>query len=102
MICTISPEESRDFASVANDATVYIDVCDSPVCGKLESNNVPGSVQDRPALSMILAAEESGQLVPGSTVVEATSGNTFISFAMVCSVRGYRCVIVMLEDMSAA
>ena len=72
------------------------------VCGKLESSNVAGSVKDRPALSMILAAEESGELVPGSTVVEATSGNTGISLAMICAVRGYRCVILMPEDMSAA
>ncbi len=72
------------------------------VCGKLESNNVAGSVKDRPALAMILAAEESGQLVAGSTVVEATSGNTGISLAMICAVRGYRCVIVMPEDMSVA
>ncbi len=72
------------------------------VCGKLESNNVAGSVKDRPALSMILAAEASGELGPGSTVVEATSGNTGISLAMICAVRGYRCVIVMPEDMSAA
>ena len=72
------------------------------VCGKLESNNVAGSVKDRPALSMVVAAEESGELVPGSTVVEATSGNTGISLAMICAVRGYRCVIVMPEDMSAA
>jgi cysteine synthase A len=72
------------------------------VCGKLESNNVAGSVKDRPALSMILAAEESGELVQGSTVVEATSGNTGISLAMICAVRGYRCVIVMPEDMSVA
>ncbi len=72
------------------------------ICGKLESHNVAGSVKDRPALSMILAAEESGELVPGSTVVEATSGNTGISLAMICAVRGYRCVIVMPEDMSAA
>jgi cysteine synthase A len=72
------------------------------VCGKLESNNVAGSVKDRPALSMILAAEASGELVSGSTVVEATSGNTGISLAMICAVRGYRCVIVMPEDMSEA
>ncbi len=72
------------------------------ICGKLESNNVAGSVKDRPALSMILAAEESGELGPGSTIVEATSGNTGISLAMICAVRGYRCVIVMPEDMSAA
>jgi cysteine synthase A len=72
------------------------------ICGKLESSNVAGSVKDRPALSMILAAEEEGRLKPGSTVVEATSGNTGISLAMICAVRGYRCVIVMPEDMSVA
>ena len=72
------------------------------ICGKLESSNVAGSVKDRPALSMALAAEESGELGPGSTIVEATSGNTGISLAMICAVRGYRCVIVMPEDMSAA
>ncbi|MGB8329891.1 MAG: cysteine synthase A [Polyangiales bacterium] len=72
------------------------------VCGKLESSNVAGSVKDRPALSMILAAEASGQLGAGSTVIEATSGNTGISLAMICAVRGYRCIIVMPEDMSAA
>ena len=72
------------------------------ICGKLESSNVAGSVKDRPALSMVLAAEESGELKEGSTVVEATSGNTGISLAMICAVRGYRCVIVMPEDMSIA
>ena len=72
------------------------------ICGKLESNNVAGSVKDRPALSMILAAEADGKLASGSTIVEATSGNTGISLAMICAVRGYRCVIVMPEDMSEA
>lgn len=72
------------------------------VCGKLESHNVGGSVKDRPALSMILAAERDGSLKAGATIVEATSGNTGISLAMICAVRGYRCVIVMPEDMSAA
>ncbi|MBT8467843.1 MAG: cysteine synthase A [Deltaproteobacteria bacterium] len=72
------------------------------ICGKLESHNVAGSVKDRPALSMILAAEAAGELREGSTVVEATSGNTGISLAMICAVRGYRCLIVMPEDMSAA
>jgi cysteine synthase A len=72
------------------------------VCGKLESGNIAGSVKDRPALSMILAAEAARQLKAGSTVVEATSGNTGISLAMICAVRGYRCVIVMPEDMSIA
>jgi len=82
-------------------ARITGDKC-AEVCGKLESNNVAGSVKDRPALSMVLAAEESGELVEGSTIVEATSGNTGISLAMICAVRGYRCVIVMPEDMSAA
>ncbi len=72
------------------------------VCGKLESSNVAGSVKDRPALAMVEAAEASGELGPGSIIVEATSGNTGISLAMICAVRGYRCVIVMPEDMSAA
>ena len=72
------------------------------LCGKLEASNVAGSVKDRPALSMVLAAEASGELKAGSTVVEATSGNTGISLAMICAVRGYRCVIVMPEDMSTA
>ena len=70
------------------------------VCGKLESNNVAGSVKDRPALSMILAAEESGELVPGSTVVEATSGNTGIGLAFVAAARGYGCILTMPNTMS--
>ena len=72
------------------------------ICGKLESSNVAGSVKDRPALAMIVAAEADGKLEAGSTIVEATSGNTGISLAMICAVRGYRCVIVMPEDMSEA
>lgn len=72
------------------------------ICGKLESSNVAGSVKDRPALSMVLAAEAAGELREGSTIVEATSGNTGISLAMIAAVRGYRCVIVMPEDMSEA
>ena len=70
------------------------------VWGKAEFMNPAGSVKDRPALSMILAAEKSGELAPGSTIVEATSGNTGISLAMIAAVRGYRCVLVMPEDMS--
>lgn len=72
------------------------------ICGKLESSNVAGSVKDRPALSMVLAAEAAGELREGSTIVEATSGNTGISLAMIAAVRGYRCLIVMPEDMSEA
>ena len=70
------------------------------VCGKLESKNPAGSVKDRPALRMVLDAEEKGELGEGSTIVEATSGNTGISLAMIAAVRGYRCVLVMPEDMS--
>src|SRR3954463_12957398 len=70
------------------------------VWAKAEFVNPAGSVKDRPALSMILAAEASGQLKSGATLVEATSGNTGISLAMIAAVRGYRCVLVMPEDMS--
>jgi cysteine synthase A len=68
--------------------------------GKAEFMNPAGSVKDRPALSMIEAAEAAGRLGPGATIVEATSGNTGISLAMICAVRGYRCILVMPEDMS--
>lgn len=70
------------------------------VWGKAEFLNPAGSVKDRPALSMIQAAETSGKLKPGATLIEATSGNTGISLAMISAVRGYRCVLVMPEDMS--
>ncbi len=70
------------------------------VWAKAEFVNPAGSVKDRPALSMILAAEKSGELKPGATLVEATSGNTGISLAMIAAVRGYRCMLVMPEDMS--
>ena len=70
------------------------------VYAKLESQNPAGSVKDRPAYAMILAAEKAGAIRPGATIVEATSGNTGISLAMIAAVRGYRCVLVMPEDMS--
>jgi cysteine synthase A len=69
---------------------------------KLESMNPGGSVKDRTALAMVLAAERDGRLRAGSTLVEATSGNTGISLAMIAAVRGYRCVLVLPEDMSLA
>jgi len=72
------------------------------ICGKLEAKNPAGSVKDRPAWSMILEAEKDGRLEKGATIVEATSGNTGISLAMIAAVRGYRCVLVMPEDMSMA
>ena len=70
------------------------------VVGKLEGKNPGGSIKDRPALAMIEAAEKTGEVGPGSVIVEATSGNTGISLAMIAGVRGYRCILVMPEDMS--
>ena len=67
---------------------------------KLEGNNPAGSVKDRPALSMILGAERRGEIRPGSTLIEATSGNTGIALAMVAAMRGYRMVLVMPEHLS--
>lgn len=72
------------------------------VCAKLEAKNPSGSVKDRPAYAMLLAAERAGLISKGSTIVEATSGNTGISLAMLSAVRGYQCVIVMPEDMATA
>ena len=70
------------------------------LCGKLEAQNPAGSVKDRTALWMVLAAEREGRLTRESTLIEATSGNTGISLAMIAAVRGYRCVLVMPENMS--
>lgn len=70
------------------------------IWGKCEFMNPAGSVKDRPAWRMIAEAERAGDLVAGATLVEATSGNTGISVAMIAAVRGYRCVVVMPEDMS--
>ncbi|MGB5305938.1 MAG: cysteine synthase CysM [Gammaproteobacteria bacterium] len=67
---------------------------------KLEGNNPAGSVKDRPALSMIMHAEARGEIRPGATLIEATSGNTGIALAMAAAVRGYRMVLVMPEHMS--
>ncbi|WP_053842457.1 cysteine synthase CysM [Paracidovorax avenae] len=70
------------------------------VLGKLEGNNPAGSVKDRPALSMIRRAEERGEIKPGDTLIEATSGNTGIALAMAAAIKGYRMVLVMPEDLS--
>jgi cysteine synthase B len=67
---------------------------------KLEGNNPAGSVKDRPALSMIRHAEERGEIKPGDTLIEATSGNTGIALAMAAAVRGYRMILIMPENMS--
>jgi cysteine synthase B len=70
------------------------------VLGKLEGNNPAGSVKDRPALSMIARAEERGEIRPGDTLIEATSGNTGIALAMAAAIKGYRMVLIMPEDLS--
>ena len=70
------------------------------VLAKLEGNNPAGSVKDRPALSMIVNAEKRGEIKPGDTLIEATSGNTGIALAMVAAMRGYKMVLVMPEHLS--
>lgn len=67
---------------------------------KLEGNNPAGSVKDRPALSMIQHAEARGDIKPGDTLIEATSGNTGIALAMAAAIKGYRMVLIMPENMS--
>ncbi len=71
------------------------------ILGKLEGNNPAGSVKDRPALSMIQQAELRGEIQPGDTLIEATSGNTGIALAMIAAIKGYRMVLIMPEHMSA-
>jgi cysteine synthase B len=70
------------------------------ILGKLEGNNPAGSVKDRPAISMIRRAEERGDIKPGDTLIEATSGNTGIALAMAAAIKGYRMVLIMPEDLS--
>jgi len=66
----------------------------------LEGNNPAGSVKDRPALSMIQRAQERGEIKPGDTLIEATSGNTGIALAMAAAIKGYRMILIMPEDLS--
>ncbi|ESS14346.1 Cysteine synthase B [Betaproteobacteria bacterium MOLA814] len=79
------------------------DVCQARgnvILGKLEGNNPAGSVKDRPALSMIQRAQERGDIKPGDTLIEATSGNTGIALAMAAAIKGYRMILIMPEDLS--
>ncbi|HJV70439.1 cysteine synthase CysM [Ideonella sp.] len=70
------------------------------ILGKLEGNNPAGSVKDRPAISMIRNAEARGEIKPGDTLIEATSGNTGIALAMAAAIKGYRMLLIMPEDLS--
>ena len=70
------------------------------VLAKLEGNNPAGSVKDRPAYNMIMQAERRGQIKPGDTLIEATSGNTGIALAMVAAMRGYKMKLIMPSNMS--
>lgn len=70
------------------------------ILAKLEGNNPAGSVKDRPALSMIRRAEQRGEIKPGDTLIEATSGNTGIALAMAAAMRGYKMILVMPENQS--
>ncbi len=76
-------------------------VCTNQILGKLEGHNPAGSVKDRPAMSMIQHAEARGDIKPGDTLIEATSGNTGIALAMAAAIKGYRLVLLMPENMSA-
>jgi cysteine synthase B len=68
--------------------------------GKLEGNNPAGSVKDRPAIAMIARAEARGEIRPGDTLIEATSGNTGIALAMAAAIRGYRMILIMPDNLS--
>ena len=81
-------------AGAANQARSNI------ILGKLEGHNPAGSVKDRPAISMIARAEARGEIKPGDTLIEATSGNTGIALAMAAAMRGYRMVLIMPENLS--
>ncbi|HEY0297569.1 MAG TPA: cysteine synthase CysM [Bordetella sp.] len=70
------------------------------ILAKLEGNNPAGSVKDRPAMSMIRRAEERGEIKPGDTLIEATSGNTGIGLAMAAAMRGYRMILIMPDNLS--
>lgn len=79
---------------------LYQDTRGNVILGKLEGNNPAGSVKDRPAFNMILQAEKRGEIRPGDTLIEATSGNTGIALAMVAAMRGYKIKLIMPDNMT--
>jgi cysteine synthase B len=91
-------------ATVGNTPLVRLQrlpgISSNVILGKLEGNNPAGSVKDRPALSMIVGAEARGEIRPGDTLIEPTSGNTGIALAMVAAMKGYRMILVMPEHLS--
>ncbi|MCB1724069.1 MAG: cysteine synthase CysM [Gammaproteobacteria bacterium] len=91
-------------ASVGNTPLVRLQripgATDNVILAKLEGNNPAGSVKDRPAMSMIRRAEERGEIRPGDTLIEATSGNTGIALAMAAAIRGFRMVLIMPDNLS--
>ena len=91
-------------ATIGNTPLAQLKRLVSPSMGqvflKLEGNNPAGSVKDRPAYSMIKRAEERGDIEPGDTLIEATSGNTGIALAMVAAMRGYKMILIMPENQS--
>lgn len=97
--------EYKSIESVVGDTPLVAlkrmnDAGSSVVLAKLEGNNPAGSVKDRPALNMIMAAEARGDIKPGDTLIEATSGNTGIALAMVAAMRGYRMILIMPDNMT--
>jgi len=109
------PTQSGDRSDMPNYPTIEACIGNTPlvrlqrlpgatsntILAKLEGNNPAGSVKDRPALSMIAEAEARGEIKPGDTLIEATSGNTGIALAMVAAIRGYRLILIMPSHMSA-
>ena len=98
------PLASNILAQIGNTALVRLGAMmggeAATVWGKMENNNPGGSVKDRIALGMIVAAEANGELRPGATVVEPTSGNTGIGLSLVCALKGYKLILTMPETMS--
>ena len=98
------PIASNILAQIGNTPLVRLGALmggeSATIWGKLENNNPGGSVKDRIALGMIVAAEASGKLRPGATVVEPTSGNTGIGLSLVCALKGYKLILTMPDTMS--